>query len=521
MGEGNASAACEGEGKATKKVILLTPPPYPIRQNRVHLNYKDIKFSAGKYIKIMKVSLQLKQTQQLAMTPQLQQAIRLLQLSTLELRAEIQQAIESNPLLELLNENEEENESTECTQKEIDDKAVAEDTPVDTAWEDIYAATSKRNQTQDNYDYYAQMPQTITLTEHLLSQLRLCGLSEIDQLIGTMLIDSIDDQGYLQTPLIDVQQLLNQQYTVDIDEIETVLHHIQQFEPLGVGARNLQECLMLQLNTLPENLPYLDLAKLLVKNSLSQLGSKQYSLIQRKFKISKDELQHALTIIQHLTPKPGHAISANMTDYIIPDVIVSKQQGKWIVELNAETCPKLSINRYYSSLIHQDNNNQDANYLRNQLQEARWLLKSIESRNQTLLKVATCIVEEQRHFLEKGEEYMQPMVLNKIASAIDMHESTISRVTTQKYMHTPRGIFELKYFFSSHVATKTGGECSSTAIRALIKKMVTTEEPQCPLSDNQIATLLQEQGIHVARRTIAKYREALRIPTSGERKQLQ
>ena len=462
----------------------------------------------------MKALLQLRQTQQLTMTPQLQQAIRLLQLSSRELRAEIEQAVESNPLLELLNDTEEE------TPEPITPAQTEEVLPVETTWDDSYLIASSRPSSAD-YDCYAHTPKITTLTDHLLEQLRLSGLSQLDQVIGATLIESIDDHGYLQTPLVDIQQLLHPHYPVDLDEIEMVLHRIQQFDPIGVGARDLSECLLLQLQTLPKQLPFLDLARVLVSNALTQLGNKQYVLIQRRFKITKEALQGALTLIQQLTPKPGLGIAHTMIDYIVPDIIVSKRHERWVVELNQETCPKLSINRYYSNLIHQENTHHDAHYLRNQLQEARWLLKSIETRNETLLKVATCIVEHQRAFLELGEEHMQPMVLHAIASAIDMHESTISRVTTQKYMHTPRGIFELKYFFSSHVATKAGGECSSTVIRALIKKMITTEAPEHPLSDNQMATQLQQQGIYVARRTIAKYRDALHIPPSGERKQLQ
>jgi len=478
----------------------------------------------------MKTSMQLKVSQQLAMTPQLQQAIRLLQLSTLELEAEIEQALEMNPLLERAEEESDEEYANDLTEEISHDEVVLsentttipDELTVDSVWDDTYPTSYANSNDQEPFDYYAHTPQSISLTDYLLAQMRLNSLSETDKIIGAALIDAIDDQGYLHTSLQEIQQAVSMQSTVEKDEIEAVLHCIQQFDPIGVGARDLKECLRLQLKHLPANTPSLQLAQLLVSEALPQLGNKQYSQILRKFKISRQELNDAITLIQALSPKPGHTIYAETSPYIIPDVMVYRLYGKWQVELNPDHRHKLCINQHYSNLIKRNaNSNADNNYLRNQLQEARWLLKSLESRNQTLLKVTTCIIEHQMQFLEKGEEAMQPLVLHQVAKAVGMHESTVSRVTTQKYMHTPRGIFELKYFFSSHVGTHSGEEKSSVSIRALIKKLVNAEEPHNPLSDNQIATLLQQQGIQVARRTVAKYREALHIPPSSKRKQLQ
>ena len=299
-----------------------------------------------------------------------------------------------------------------------------------------------------------------------------------------------------------------------------VLHRLQQFEPSGVCARSLQECLQIQLNHLPASTPWLDQAKLIIGRYLKQLATSDFTQILRRTRLQEHELKDVLKLIQSLDPNPGHTAVPEEIEYIVPDVFVSKKDGRWLVELNPDIAPKLRINNNYASLIKRADNSADNMFLRDNLQEARWFLKSLHNRNETLMKVATRIVEHQRNFLEYGAEAMKPLVLHDIAAAIEMHESTISRATTNKYMHTPRGIFELKYFFSSHVATSTGGECSSTAIRALIKKLVAAENPRKPLSDNKITLLLQEQGVSVARRTIAKYRDTLFIPPSNERKRL-
>jgi RNA polymerase sigma-54 factor len=314
--------------------------------------------------------------------------------------------------------------------------------------------------------------------------------------------------------------MLDKDMGVELDEVESVIHRIQQFDPVGVGARNLQESLQLQLQQFEPGTPWLREAKVLLRDYFGLLGNRDFNKLCRKLKLTTDDLQHVINLIQSLNPRPGSGFSSTEPEYIVPDVYVVRKKDRWQVELNTESLPRLRINSMYAKLVKRGSNSNDNNYLRNNLQEARWFLKSLQSRHETLLKVANCIVERQHAFFDHGEEAMKPMVLRSVAEAIDMHESTVSRVTTRKYMHTPRGIYEFKYFFSSHVSTEEGGECSATAIRAIIKKLVAAENPAKPLSDNKMASVLAEQGINVARRTIAKYRESLSISPSNERKRL-
>ncbi|HDV0905755.1 TPA: RNA polymerase factor sigma-54 [Vibrio fluvialis] len=485
----------------------------------------------------MKPSLQLKLGQQLAMTPQLQQAIRLLQLSTLDLQQEIQEALESNPLLDVEESMEEFSAAEHSTASEEKDASadIAEPEPqdsseliekseisaeleIDTTWDDVYSAnTGSTGIALDDDAPVYQGETTQTLQDYLLWQLDLTPFSDTDRTIALALIDAIDDYGYLTQSLEEILENFNSE-EIELDEIEAVRKRIQQFDPLGVASLNLQDCLLLQLATYPSNTPWLEEAKTLLSQYIDSLGNRDYKVILKETKLKEEELREVLQLIQQLDPRPGSRIASEHAEYVIPDVSVFKEHGKWIVTINPDSVPKLKINQQYADLVR--GNSADSNYIRTNLQEAKWLIKSLESRNETLLKVAKCIVEHQRDFFEYGEEAMKPMVLNDVALAVDMHESTISRVTTQKYMHTPRGIFELKYFFSSHVSTDNGGECSSTAIRALIKKLVAAETPAKPLSDSKIAALLADQGIQVARRTIAKYRESLGIAPSSQRKRL-
>jgi RNA polymerase sigma-54 factor len=345
-------------------------------------------------------------------------------------------------------------------------------------------------------------------------------LSDVDRLIALAIIDATDSNGRLILTLEDIHQSLEQELEIDPEEVVAVLHRLQQFEPAGVCTRDLQECLLVQLQQLPADTPLLEQARVILSRHLNQLASGDFSQILRRTRMKEDQLKKVLELIQTLDPNPGQSSAPDEVEYVVPDVFVSKKNGRWLVELNPDIAPKLRINSDYASLIKRADNSADNTFLKDNLQEARWFLKSLQSRHETLLKVARCIVDRQRNFFEYGDEAMKPLVLRDIAETVEMHESTISRVTTQKYMHTPRGIFELKYFFSSHVSTTSGGECSSTAIRALIKKLVAAENPRKPLSDNKIAQLLEDQGIKVARRTIAKYRETLHIPPSNERKRL-
>ena len=470
------------------------------------------------------------------MTPQLQQAIRLLQLSSLELRVEVQEALDSNLMLEMADESEDEaganaeaepaSTSAQTGDSDLDlrpSDILPTDLPVDTAWEDIYdniAPPSSGSGEQGSGDFEVQGNTSESLQDHLRWQMHLAHFSDTDALIADAIIDSISEDGYLTTSVEDLHRGFPETLDIDLDEVEAVLHRIQNFDPPGVAARDLKESLTLQLKQHVDNSPLVEAALTLVEQHFELLANRDYTLLMRRMKLSDSELKDIIGLIQSLNPRPGGQIADSTAEYVVPDVVVRKIKGTWKVELNPDAAPRLRINPHYASLIKQVNSNADTTYLKNHLQEARWFIKSLQSRNETLLKVATSIVRHQRDFLEYGDEAMKALVLHDIAEEVGMHESTISRVTTNKFMHTPRGIFELKYFFSSHVSTASGGECSATAIRALIKKLVAAEHPAHPLSDSKIASILSEQGINVARRTVAKYREGLAIPPSNERKRL-
>jgi RNA polymerase sigma-54 factor len=490
----------------------------------------------------MKQSLQLKLSQQLTMTPQLQQAIKLLQLSTLDLQLEIQQAIESNPLLELeedFADTEEadlprssEGSMNSLEQEALDpqsqtnewDSSIPDELPVDTQWEDLLpSASSPPPSTAEGaaeYDYAQQGAADTTLQEHLLWQLNLTRWSEVDRMIAVTLIDYTDENGRLTADLEEIYEVVADEADVDFDELIAVLHGLQQFEPTGVFAKDLQECLLLQLRQLAEDTPHRDIAHLLLTRYMAQFGAGDYKQILRRARLTEDQLKAGISLIQTLDPNPGLTFHSASTEYAIPDVFVSKREGRWVVEMNPDIAPRLRINDLYAGMIQRADNSEQNTYLKDNLQEARWFLKSLLSRNETLMKVASKIVEHQRAFLELGEVAMRPLILSEIAEQVEMHESTISRATTNKYMHTPRGVFELKYFFSSHVSNDDGSEHSSTAIKALIKQMVSNEDARKPLSDSKIVALLAKENIIVARRTIAKYRDILQIPPSNERKRL-
>ncbi len=498
----------------------------------------------------MKPSLQLKFSQQLTMTPQLQQAIRLLQLSTLDLQQEIQEALDNNPLLEAEENNDNfeslsefdkkingeteaapSNESGESESIDSSDaleaNSMPEELPMDTTWDEYISAssapapsTSSSSSSGSLDDDYVYQGETVdSIQDHLLWQMRLTPFSETDEAIAFAIIEAIDDSGYLKVSSEEILQSIDIE-EVELEEIECVRKRIQWFDPVGCGSITPQECLLVQLSQFDNETPWLEEAKALLSEHSELLMSKDYRTLMRKAKLKEEQLKEVLRLLQTLNPHPGSEINTQQPDYVIPDVSVTKKNGRWVVELNPDSVPKLNVNQTYAAMSKSATNTNDSQFIRNHVQEARWFIKSIESRNETLLKVANCIVQQQQGFFEHGPEMMKPMVLNDVAEMVDMHESTISRVTTQKYMHTPRGIFELKYFFSSHVATESGGECSSTAIRALIKKLVAAENQAKPLSDSKIADLLAEQGIKVARRTIAKYRESLSIPPSNQRKSL-
>ena len=476
----------------------------------------------------MKQGLQLRLSQQLAMTPQLQQAIRLLQLSTLELQQELQQALESNPLLEQIDTHEEidtretQDSETLDTADALEQKEMPEELPLDASWDTISTAGTPSGTSGDYIDDELPVYQgetTQTLQDYLMWQVELTPFSDTDRAIATSIVDAVDDTGYLTVPLEDILESMGDE-EIDIDEVEAVLKRIQRFDPVGVAAKDLRDCLLIQLSQFDKTTPWLEEARLIISDHLDLLANHDFRTLMRVTRLKEDVLKEAVNLIQSLDPRPGQSIQTGEPEYVIPDVLVRKHNGHWTVELNSDSIPRLQINQHYASMCNNARNDGDNQFIRSNLQDAKWLIKSLESRNDTLLRVSRCIVEQQQAFFEQGEEYMKPMVLADIAQAVEMHESTISRVTTQKYLHSPRGIFELKYFFSSHVNTEGGGEASSTAIRALVKKLIAAENPAKPLSDSKLTSLLSEQGIMVARRTVAKYRESLSIPPSNQRKQL-
>jgi RNA polymerase sigma-54 factor len=472
---------------------------------------------------MLKPSLQLKLTQQLTMTPQLQQAIRLLQLPIMELQTQIQAALDENVMLEV-----EESENPIETPTDAAEAAAEPDSDEPEDFTELAVAAEadwgeaqktgpseapKSAEPPTTFEYADRSEET--LRDHLLWQLELENLDSRVTAIGQAIIDAINDDGYLTDDLDTIRATLAPDVLASVEEIEQVLVTlVQQFDPAGIGARSVSECVLLQLAQLDPGTPGLDLARAIAAEHLPLVAEQQYGALKRLLKISDHDLDEAIALVRGCHPRPGAAVFAPAAEYVVPDVFVRRSDGHWVVELNNAVSPQLRVNQVYAGSL---GRGEEYDVLRTQLQEARWLIRSLEIRNETLLKVALTIVQRQTEFLEQGEEHMRPMVLRDIAEAIEMHESTVSRVTTNKYMHTPRGVFEFRYFFSSHVAGEEG-EQSSTAVRAKIRKLVSGEDPEKPLSDNQIAQLLSDEGITVARRTVAKYREAMKIPSSSDRK---
>ncbi|WP_043526851.1 RNA polymerase factor sigma-54 [Litchfieldella xinjiangensis] len=466
----------------------------------------------------MKPSLQLRVGTQLTMTPQLQQAIALLQLSTLDLRQEIQQALESNPMLEL----EEDFTEQDAIEPPEDDwnSEIPQELSVDSDWSDTYqdVAPSSSGEAPD----FERNASGESLQDHLRWQLAMTDLTDTHRLIAESLIDAVSPSGYLDSSLEDLCDGLRQQglATLKLSDAEHVLLRLQQFEPTGIFARDLRECLLLQLGALPDDTPLLPQAKRLVRQFLEALAGDDRKMLKRRLRLEDDQLDAVIALIRSLDPRPGQAFDDSSDDYVIPDLVARYSQEGWRIELNPEALPRMRIQPDYAALIKRADKSDDNTFMKQHLQEARWLLKSLSSRNDTLLRVGREIMARQLDFLDQGEEAMKPLILADIAQTVEMHESTISRVTTQKYIHTPRGVFELKYFFSSHVGGDEGDAHSSTAIRARIKKLIADEPPRKPLSDSKLVEALADGGIQVARRTVAKYREAMGIPPSSERKRL-
>ncbi len=479
----------------------------------------------------MKQTLQLKLSQHLTLTPQLQQSIRLLQLSTMELNQELEKFLAENPLLE---REDADTEIPAAPAHMNGEPATALQAPTEEAstenpsQTDIFSADSDwggeggsssgtRDDTDDG-DFFQVPAESPNLREYLHRQLTLTQLEPRDRSLVAFLIEALDEGGYLTQPMEELAQLVPEELQIEPEELAIALKHLQNFDPTGVGARNCAECLELQLLALPESTPSRVTALAIAHEHLELLAARDFSKLKKVLQCGDDELRQAQRLIQSLNPRPGAAFSTSETRYSVPDVVVKKIKNVWVASLNPDALPKLRVNRMYADIL--QNNRQSGGQLSHQLQEARWLIKNVQQRFETILRVSQAIVDRQRHFFEHGEVGMRPLVLREIANTLGLHESTVSRVTTQKFMFTPRGIFELKYFFGSHVATETGGACSATAIRALIKQLVAAEDARKPLSDSKISDILSQQGIVVARRTIAKYRESLQIPSVSMRKSL-
>ncbi len=477
----------------------------------------------------MKPALQLRQSQQLTLTPQLQQAIRLLQLSTLEINQEVARLLDENPMLEREDDDsgqlyahgdavssqpaENTAANTEASQQQPGEEWSKEE------WGELSfsaAGTPDDDEEETRPEIVANTP---SLREHLIWQLNMSQLDARDNKIIGLLIDALDENGYLAQPLQEIAELLPQELDVTLDDLETALTQLQNLGEPGIGARDLSECLTLQLKALPEGTPGRDLAQRIATQHLNLLAGRDFVKLKKALHCDDAALRTAQSLIVQLNPKPGAEFGQRAADYVVPDVVVERVNGNWRVRLNGESMPRLRINQMYASIL-QQRGEKNAQQLSGQLQEARWFIKNLQQRFDTILRVSQAIVERQRHFLDYGEIAMRPLVLREIAEQLELHESTISRVTTQKFMLTPRGIFEFKYFFGSGVATETGGTCSSTSIRELIKQFVSQEDAQHPLSDSRMSEILAQQGILVARRTVAKYRDLLHILPANLRKSL-
>jgi RNA polymerase sigma-54 factor len=484
----------------------------------------------------MKPSLQLRISQQLTLTPQLQQAIRLLQLSTQDMHQEVARLLEENPMLEAAEESATGIFSPDASSLPAQSTATA-DQPQTTQTDDLGAndygpdtfgnepadwntgGGAMRSTDDEDEAYPEQAAGQVSLREHLHNQLTTSSIDDKDRKVVGLLIDALDENGYLAQDLEELADLLPGELEITLDDLETALVQLQHLDQPGLGARNLGECLALQLKALPEDTPQRDLAIRLVCHHLDLVAAHDFSKIKKLLRCSDDELRTAQHLITCLNPKPGAEFGQSVADYVVPDVIVEKHKNKWRARLNTEAMPKLRVNQIYANIL-QQRSDKNSSQLAIQLQEAKWLIKNLEQRFDTILRVAQAIVERQANFFEHGEIGMRPLVLREIADELELHESTISRSTTQKFMRTPRGIYEFKHFFGSGLATESGGTCSSTAIRELIKQLVSAEDAHKPLTDSRMSEILAQQGIVVARRTIAKYREALRILPVNLRKSL-
>ncbi len=474
----------------------------------------------------MKPALQLRQSQQLLLTPQLQQAIKLLQLSTLEINQETARLLDENPFLEREDDNGNQTYSGSSSSEPVSSNSnndnpapETESRASETDWSEPSFSSSAPSPDDEDEGYGEVAADRPSMREHLLWQLNMSQLDSRDKKIISLLIDALDENAYLSQPLQEIAELLPQELDITLDDLETALVQLQHLDEPGIGARDLSECLALQLQAMPEDVPGRELALAVVTKHLDLLASRDFNKLKKVLHCDDDALRCAQDLIVHLQPKPGTAFEQRAADYVVPDVLVERVGGIWRARLNPEAMPRLRLNQVYANILQQRGDG-NAQGMVTQLQEARWFIKNLQQRFETILRVAQAIVERQRQFFQHGDIAMRPLVLREIADQLELHESTISRVTTQKFMHTPRGIYEFKYFFGSGLATEAGGACSSTAIRALIKQMVSEEDAKHPLTDSRMAEILAQQGIIVARRTVAKYRESMSILPVNLRKSL-
>jgi len=479
---------------------------------------------------MLKNSLQLKIGQSLTMTPQLQQTIKLLQFSTLELQTQIQEMLEQNPLLDVeessveLPEQTQEIRLDEEPARLDEDQKIPDELPLDTQWDEIYTSmpTTRQASTEDTSGFLENRSGLEEdLRQHLLHQLNLLNLSKMDHMLAEQLIQNIDDDGYLSDSIENIHSTLPAELEIDLDEVQAVQHLIMRFDPVGAGAGDLQENLLAQLGQMDQDDPAVRNATGIVQFHIETLGKQNLTELLRKTKLDQEHLAAAVELIRNLNPRPGSQIGCGDIQYIAPDVYVARVADRWVASLNPEIAPKLRVHPLYSGMVKRGDRSKENQYLRENLQEARWFIKSLQSRNETILRVAQAIVAKQQDFFERGEVGMQPLILRTIADELELHESTISRVTNQKYMLTPMGLLEFKYFFSAQLDMADGGNTSATAIRAMIKQLIDQENPQKPLSDSKIRSILvDDKGVNVARRTVAKYREGMQIPPSNERKRI-
>jgi RNA polymerase sigma-54 factor len=475
----------------------------------------------------MKASLQLRQSQQLTLTPQLQQAIKLLQLSTLDINQEASRLLDENPFLEREDDNTNQTYSGNSSSDLVATPASKSESPAAESesrndasdWPEPSFAFSSQSPDDEDDGYSEVAAERPSLREHLLWELNMSQLDNRDKKIIGLLVDALDENAYLSQPLEEIFELLPLELDISLDDLETALVQLQHLDAPGIGARSLSECLSLQLEAMPEDVPGLELALAITRQHLDLLAARDFNKLKKALHCDDDALRTAQDLIVHLQPKPGNAFEHRAADYVVPDVLVERHGGIWKARLNPEAMPRLRINQIYANIL-QRRDDQGSQQMAGQLQEARWFIKNLQQRFETILRVSQAIVERQRQFFEHGDIGMRPLVLREIADQLELHESTISRVTTQKFMLTPLGIFELKYFFGSGLATEAGGACSSTAIRALIKQLVSEEDAKHPLTDSRMSEILAQQGILVARRTVAKYREGMNILPVNLRKSL-